>query len=200
MNPDQIFFDYNKPLDINLAQLSKNLANFFGIALGLIVLLTMLQITVSIQLLTVEISVAEANCRRWTLIVVSALIVLSYLTVETLVFVRPDINGVALYYLESIATAILAILFSVMIFYFNRKVKLHGGLANERARIFSQFMVFFLAFTTKAAYCVYQVVKEDRSIVDEFILLALWVPWHVLPSSFVFFTHHMAYRNMVDSD
>ena len=61
-------------------------------------------------------------------------------------------------------------------------------------------MVFFLAFTTKAAYCAYQVVKEDRSVVDEVILLGLWVPWHVLPSSFVFFTHHMAYRNMVESE
>ena len=150
--------------------------------------------------MTVEISVAQANCRRWTLIAVSTLVVLSYLTAETFIFVRQDIQAVALYYLESIATTVLAILFSVMICYFSRKVKLQDGLAKERARIFSQFIVFFLAFTTKAAYCVYQVVKEDRSVVDEVILLGLWVPWHVLPSSFVFFTHHMAYRNMVESE
>ena len=61
-------------------------------------------------------------------------------------------------------------------------------------------MVFFLAFTTKTAYCIYQVAKEDRSIVDEVVLLGLWVPWHVVPSTFVFFTHHMAYKNMVDRD
>ena len=150
--------------------------------------------------MTQEISVSAANCRIITLIIISALIVLTYITAEAFVFLRSDIRAVALYYLESAATAVLAVLFSVMIFYFSRKVKLHDGLATERARIFSQFIVFFLAFTTKAAYCVYQVVKEDRGIVDEVILLGLWVPWHVLPSSFVFFTHHMAYRNMVESD
>lgn len=162
--------------------------------------MTMLQITVSIQLLTVEISVAEANCRRWTLIVISALLTILYITAETIIFVREDITGVYLYYVESSATAFLAILFSVMICYFSRKVKLHDGLSNERSRIFAQFMVFFLAFTTKTAYCIYQVAKEDRSIVDEVVLLGLWVPWHVVPSTFVFFTHHMAYKNMVDRD
>ena len=31
-------------------------------------------------------------------------------------------------------------------------------------------------------------------------MLGLWVPWHVVPSTFVLFTHHMAYKNMVDRD
>ena len=75
---------------------------------------------------------------------------------------------------------------------------MNDGLSDERARIFAQFMVFFLAFTTKTGYCVYQAIDQNESIVDEVILLGLWVPWHVVPSSFVFFTHHMAYKNMAN--
>ena len=57
INPDAIFYDYDQPPVVDVAEISKNLANFFGVCLSFVVLITMFQITISIQLLSMEINV-----------------------------------------------------------------------------------------------------------------------------------------------
>ena len=41
IDPDEIFYDYSTPPQIDVAQISKDLANFFSLVVGFIVLLTM---------------------------------------------------------------------------------------------------------------------------------------------------------------
>ena len=59
-----MFYDYNLPPKTDIAAISVNVANCAMIALGFVVLVTMFQITVSIQLLYDEITVKAATIKR----------------------------------------------------------------------------------------------------------------------------------------
>ena len=56
-DPNKMFYDYSQPPRIDVATISKNIGNCAVNALGIVILVTMYQITVSIQLLHDEITV-----------------------------------------------------------------------------------------------------------------------------------------------
>ena len=199
VNPDEIFYNYEGPPEIDVAPISKNLANFFGIALGFIVLITMFQITVSIQILSLEINVKQANCRRHTMTAVAVITLLIYLGGEVAIYVVQSLGTEYLNWLEGATTIFLGILFSITIAYFLRNVKLYQGLAHEKRSIQNQFIFFCIAYVTKSVYCIYQIVWPINDWIAAAVLIFLWIPWHILPQSYVYYRHHRTYRRMLEA-
>ena len=205
-----MFYDYNLPPREDIAAISKNAADCAMIALGFVVLVTMYQITVSIQLLYEEISVQAATKRRIIFNTIAGFCVLFHISSTTAIYLVTTFGAVVVASLECGMTILLTTVFCFVLTHFLKKLskfKIRSSLSNEKRSVRKQFYVFFWAFSTKAIYSGYWLITifyisnvTISNYPTALVTTFMWIPWNILPISLVFYVHHKTYAKIMKSN
>ena len=119
-----MFYDYNLPPRDDVAVISMSAANCAMIALGFVILVTMFQITVSIQLLYDEITVKSATIKRVIFNIISCCCVIAHVSLMTAIYLEATLGAIFVASLECTMTIFLAIVFCFVLVLFLKKLSL----------------------------------------------------------------------------
>ena len=175
------------------------------LVLGLLMVITMFQIAISIQLILREISHSTAITRSILVNIASGVCAMGFVVSAVLLFFSANINAREMYWVYTAFYSFLSVLYTAVMVYIIKminklKSREQKNLDREKNSVKKQFWFFLIAFVSRAAFFGIVLMFNPRELreswTDTFVEAILYIPWNVVPVAMILFEHFRTFRQL----
>ena len=193
IDPEHAFFKGEKKYE----KLSGEIALFAIICIGLTLIVTINQLTLSLQVIQLEIGYGQLKLRSFVVRACSVSAALIYAI--TCTYIDLELTKIQEYWLWISYFSLLSVTYIITIIKLNNKMlKLPGDFEPEIKSINCQFAVFLVSYVTRLAWFIAQIATNDRfsTFGGCLFLSGMQLVWNILPVFFSIYSHHQVFRKV----